>query len=177
LPRIGSMKPLLALLLAVLPLAACSDSEVAIEKQPITVFKFAELETVMAPYKGKPLLLNFWAIWCGPCVAELPELLEVGDEFADQGALVVGVSYDLMVPRKGKGPVDEELRGFLDAKGWDFPVLVYDEDDFDIEDHFGLPGGIPQTLAINAVGEVVDRQDGPAGRERFVEMMRAAMAE
>jgi len=162
LTRIGSMKPLLALLLAVLPLAACSDSEVAIEKQPITVFKFAELETVMAPYKGKPLLLNFWAIWCGPCVAELPELLEVGEEFADQGALVVGVSYDLMVPRKG---------------GWDFPVLVYDEDDFVIEDHFGLPGGIPQTLAINAAGEVVDRQDGPAGRERFVEMMRTAMAE
>jgi len=173
------MKPLLALLLAVLPLASCSDSEAAVDKAPISIVDFDELQVALAEYEGRPMLLNFWAIWCGPCVAELPELLEVGEEFADRNAIVVGVSDDLMV---AGAPENEEMlarmRKFLDGKGWDFPVLIFDGADHErLNEHYGLPGGIPQTLAINAAGEIVDRQEGRAEHERFVEMMRAAVGE
>lgn len=141
---------------------------------PIGIVDFAGLERALAARRGEGFLLNFWAMWCAPCVAELPELLEVVR--AHEGALLT-VSYDLMIPGAERETIESELRAFLAERELAMPVLVYDESDFAlIDERFGLPGDIPVTLAIDARGEIVDRENDAAGRERFEEMLSKALA-
>lgn len=149
---------------------------------PATVpLEVGGLDTVLrtvAEHEGQGLLLNFWAIWCGPCVAELPELLEVAEAYHAEGGRVQGVSYDLMAPLPDvdETNVETRVRDFLVKREFALPTVIYDDVDYQaVDDHFDLAGGIPVTLAINAAGEIVDREDKAAGRERFEEMMRKAL--
>lgn len=146
---------------------------------PAADLRFVDLdgiETALAEYRGHGVLLNFWAIWCSPCVAELPELLETGDKFRDEGGVVVTISYDLMIPGETREALLPRLEAFMFEREMDVPVLVFDENDYDgINARFDLPGEIPVTLAINRQGKAVDRQFGRADKERFEQMMRRAL--
>ena len=166
--------------LGVLGLVSCGADSVPEESAgaspSIEIVDFDGLEGALASRRGEGMLLNFWAMWCGPCVAELPELLEVAEEFESQGGRVVGISFDLMVPGGDVTTIEEELNAFLVKRGHSFDTLVYDELDYEkINEHFSLPGGIPVTIAIDKDGNVVDREDQAAGKERFEELMRAAL--
>ncbi|HET6204645.1 MAG TPA: TlpA disulfide reductase family protein [Planctomycetota bacterium] len=142
----------------------------------IDVVGLEGVEAALQGRRGKGVLLNFWATWCAPCVAELPELVQVAEEFAERGGVLLGVSYDLMVPGAEAAEVPGQVRAFFARKGLDFDVLVYDAADFDgINSRFGLPGEIPVTLAFDRRGDLVDRQEGPGNRARFAEMMRRAV--
>lgn len=165
--------------------AACTD-EVAPEESGAAstasvpaprVVGLAELETRLAEARGAPLLVNFWATWCAPCVAELPELIEVVAEFDDRGLQLVTVSYDSMVPGVADGEAALQLvRDHLTSSGLSFEVLVYDEDDYDgINERLGLPGPIPVTLAFDAEGREVARTEESTDAEGFRSLARAAL--
>ncbi len=151
----------------------------AANSQPdIRVVDLKALDAAVASYKGKPLLINFWAIWCQPCVAELPEFLETGREFRDRNTAVLTVSYDLMVPEVTREGVLKQMREFVAARKIDAPVLIYDAPDYDaINERFGLPGPVPVTIAIDAAGRIVERHSGQATRQQFQELMRKAMGQ
>ncbi len=141
----------------------------------IRVVDLEGLEAVLNEYRGQGVLLDFWAIWCAPCVAAIPELLEVAKEYRGKG-VVLGVSYDLMIPGVTRDEVLEQMRGFVAEHGIDIPILIYEADDYDsINERFALPGPIPATVAINGEGVVIDRQKGESSKERFVEMMEKAL--
>jgi thiol-disulfide isomerase/thioredoxin len=174
--------PGLALALSFFALASCSTGEgeaapPLVGAAPTTsIVGFDGLEAALAERRGSGYLLNFWAMWCAPCVAEMPELVEVGREYAERGGHVVGVSYDLMVAGADPATIASDVRAFLVARELDLSVLIYDEDDYDaVNERYGLPGAIPATLAIDAEGRVVDRQFGKADHTRFDEMMRKAL--
>jgi thiol-disulfide isomerase/thioredoxin len=136
------------------------------------------VDAALAARRGKGVLLNFWAIWCPPCVAELPDLAKVAREFAGRGGNLLGVSYDLMIEGASREAVPGQVREFLARKGLAFDVLVYDAADYDaINARFSLPGEIPVTLALDREGRIVDRQEGPGDERRFREMMRRALGE
>lgn len=82
-----------------------------------------------------------------------------------------------MVPGKTVAEVLPELEAFLAKRGLhDFPVLLYDADELDgLNDFLDLPGPIPCTIALDAEGREVDREEGAADAERFREMMRKAL--
>jgi thiol-disulfide isomerase/thioredoxin len=144
----------------------------------LSIVDFAGLEPALAELRGEGTLLNFWAVWCPPCVAELPELVEVGEQYADRGGRVVGISYDYMVDTGGAdgAAVQASVREFLAGRDLHYDSLIYDEIDHEaINERFELPGEIPVTLALDKDGRIVDRQHGRAGRERFEEMMRKAL--
>jgi thiol-disulfide isomerase/thioredoxin len=142
----------------------------------VRVVDLAGLDRALAAHRGQGVLVNFWAIWCEPCVAELPELLEVGREFRARGGVVVTVSYDLMVPDVTKAGVLKQMQDFVARRGIDAPVFIFDAPDYDaINARFGLPGPVPATVAIDRNGAIVDRQAGKSGRGRFTAMMTRAI--
>lgn len=170
------MKRCARVLLCVCLLAACSGP--VPEEPQIRFVDLAGLEKVLAEYRGKGVLLNFWAMWCEPCVAEMPELLETVRSYRGRGGAALGVSYDLMVPDATRDEVLQRLRSYVAEHKIDIPVLVYEADDYDaINQRFGLPGPIPVTLALDAGGAIVDREEKQAGKARFEEMMRKALGQ
>jgi len=100
-------------------------------------------------YAGKPVLLNFWATWCGPCKVEIPELVALQDKYRDEGFTVLGVSID--------DPA-EELKAFAAEYKMNYPVLMADEA---IQNAYGPLFAIPVTYFIKKDGTVCRKHFGP----------------
>jgi len=142
---------------------------------PARVVDLDGLVAVLEEHGDEALLVNFWATWCGPCVEEMPHLVDLAARWDAKGARVITVSFDLMVPGSDAEEACRVVDGFFTERGWRLETLVFDGDDYDaINARLDLPGPIPVTLALAPGGTEVDRQVGAAGEERFEEMMRRA---
>jgi len=80
-----------------------------------TLLDLSGAEVQLSDYRGKVLLLNFWATWCPPCQQEIPMFIKVYEEMKDQDFVVLAVSI-------GEGK--EKVSGFVSEKGMTFPVLL-----------------------------------------------------
>jgi thiol-disulfide isomerase/thioredoxin len=113
-------------------------------------------ELVMADLKGKPLVLNFWATWCPPCVKELPQFERFSQEFAAQGWQVIGVAIDSPAP----------VRDFLARVKVTFPIGLAGFQGTDLSRSLGnTQGALPFTVVIDRVGNVVERKLGETSFE------------
>ena len=168
------MKKLVVLSLMSCVFFSCSGR---VRNQPdVRVVDLKGLETALGEHRGEGVLLDFWAIWCEPCVAELPEILDIAHQYQSRGGTVMGVSYDLMVPGVTRDEVLKQVRAFVAQRKIDFPILIYEAEDYDtINQLYGLPGPIPFALAIGRRGNIVDRQEGQSGKARFAAMMQKAL--
>lgn len=108
--------------------------------------------------RGKAVLINFWATWCGPCVQEIPSLISLQKEFGPQGLEVIGVSMD----QGGAGPVQK----IIDKTGINYPVIMGNAQ---ISRDFGGIFGIPASFLVDQSGTVRKRFDGWTSHETFVE--------
>ncbi|MES3020012.1 MAG: TlpA disulfide reductase family protein [Pseudomonadota bacterium] len=99
----------------------------------------------LAQWKGKTLIVNFWAPWCAPCVEEMPELATLGAEHAGKGVQVIGVGIDSAA----------NIKRFADKFKIAFPLYVAGMQGTDLSREFGnTAGGLPYTVLIGADGEV-----------------------
>lgn len=163
-------------LLAFLACSLLSCSSTRSTAPDIRIVDLKGLESALAAHRGEGVLLDFWAIWCEPCVAELPELMDTAREFRGRGGAVLTVSYDLMIPGVTRDEVLQKMRAFVTERKIDAPVLIYDASDYDaINARFGLPGPIPVTLAFDRKGAIVDKNEGQANKTRFQAMMQKAL--
>jgi cytochrome c biogenesis protein CcmG, thiol:disulfide interchange protein DsbE len=95
-------------------------------------------------YSGQVVVLNFWASWCGPCIAEMPMLNRVADEFADDNVVVVGVNvWDSR----------DAAQRFVDELNITY-LIVEDDVATSIAVEYGLTG-VPETFVLNPDGEIV----------------------
>ncbi len=159
---------------ACLFLAACSPQEPA-PRAAESVMGLAEVQEFMDGCDGVPLLVNFWATWCSPCVEEMPTLARIADQGSGLGVKVITISFDLMVPNASLDSIQEEVIEL--RKNWSFPLPVFYFEGIDFDDinaTFGLPGPIPVTLAFDASGNEVDRIEGKASEEGFTRLLMAA---
>lgn len=101
-------------------------------------------------WKGKVVLLNFWATWCGPCRAEIPDLIALQETYRDQ-LVIVGLSVD-----EGANAL-ADVKSFVMNKKMNYPVAIVDEK---IEKLFGGVSSIPSTFVVNPEGKIVQRHLG-----------------
>ena len=110
----------------------------------------------MAAFRGRPLLLNFWATWCPPCVEELPLLNRFYGERSAQGWQVLGVAVD-------QPPA---VRKFLEKLPLAYPVAIATSGGMQLGRSLGnLQGGLPFTVVFGAEGRIRHRKIGQVQTE------------
>ncbi|MEQ1513855.1 MAG: TlpA disulfide reductase family protein [Lysobacteraceae bacterium] len=103
-------------------------------------------------WAGRPLLINVWASWCGPCIEELPELQRFSAKQGAKGVQVVGIALD--------GP--EAVRNFLTRVPVQYPILIEPPGPADASVRLGNPNGVlPYSVLIGADGRLLRQRIGP----------------
>jgi thiol-disulfide isomerase/thioredoxin len=118
----------------------------------------------LSELRGKAVLLNFWATWCGPCKIETPWLVELQREYGSQGLQVVGVAMD----DSGK----EDIEKFAHEMGVNYPVLLGKEA---VGDAYGGVPALPESFFIGRNGKIVDRIIGLKGRGEIEDAIKKAL--
>jgi thiol-disulfide isomerase/thioredoxin len=148
----------LVVLLFALPVIAAGQSN----NTPALVLKDLRGRTVrISDYKGKVVLLNFWATWCPPCRAEMPDLIKWQREFRGRGLQVIGITYPPTELR--------EVRRFIRSIKVNYPILIGATQTkmlFDSEET------LPITVVIDREGNIRERIEGILLDEEFEQKVK-----
>lgn len=105
-----------------------------------------------AQYAGRPLLVNLWASWCGPCIAEMPELERYAREQGGNGTQVVGIALD----------DPDAVRAFLQRVPVTYPIALDTPGPRDAGVRLGnLRGALPYSVLVSADGRLLKQRLGP----------------
>jgi peroxiredoxin len=108
----------------------------------------------LSQFRGKVVVLDFWATWCPPCKREIPDFIALQSAYSAKGLQVVGVALD------EPGPV----KAYAAQNGMNYPVLLGTND---IAQKYGGIEGIPTTFIIDKSGKIVNRFEGFRPKEVF----------
>ena len=114
------------------------------------------IDVKLASFKGKVIVLNFWATWCGPCRVEIPYLIELQRQYGED-LVVLGVSVD--------DPA-EKLKPYAVEMKINYPLLVGNGRQ-DFQDAYGPFWGIPVTVFVSRDGLIHKKHSGIASKEQF----------
>jgi thiol-disulfide isomerase/thioredoxin len=148
---------------------AAADAKAAGKAAPLdfTLKDMNGVDVKLASFKGKPIIVNFWATWCGPCRAEIPSLVELQTQYGAEGKdiVILGISVD--------DPI-EKLKPYATQMKMNYPVLVGNGRD-DVQDAFGPLWGIPVTVFIDREGRIAKKHSGIASKEQFEQEIKALL--
>lgn len=130
--------------------------QVAQRGQPIPAFSLQALDRspveLPAAYRGRPVLLNVWASWCGPCITEMPALQAFAKAEGANGIQVVGIALDDV----------EAVRAFVERTGVSYPILIDAPGPADAGVRLGNPKGVlPYSALVSADGRLLKQRIGP----------------
>ena len=119
----------------------------------------------LADYKGKVILLDFWATWCGPCKIEIPWFIEFQQKYGPSGLQVIGVSVD---------DTAEMLRPYVKDMKMNYPVLqgLHHED---IQNAYGPLWGIPVTIIISRDAKICVKHSGISSKDKFEKEIKSLL--
>ena len=139
-------------------------SEVAVENKkkvfkPAPDFTLSDIygaKKSLSDFKGKVIILDFWATWCPPCKAEIPHFIELYKEYRNQGLEIIGVALDWNAQRV--------VAPFVQERGINYTVLLGKKD---VTDLYGGIMSIPTTFIIDRNGGIRKRYIGYKDKEIF----------
>jgi len=119
----------------------------------------------LADFKGKVVMMNFFATWCGPCKYETPMFVQLQEQYRDKGVAFIGVQID-----------DDPalLKPFRDQYKVNYPLLLANDRD-DLQEAFGPFWGLPVTLMITRDGTICRRHMGLAAKEQMEKEIKAML--
>jgi thiol-disulfide isomerase/thioredoxin len=148
----------LAMLLVVMPVVALGQRN----KAPALTLKDVRGRTIrLSDYKGKVVLLNFWATWCPPCRSEMPEFIKMQREYQSKGLQVIGVTY----PPEQIG----EVRQFIRKLGVNYPIALGKKETKTL---FDQTDTLPLTVVIDRQGDVHELIEGILLPEEFEQKIK-----
>ena len=119
----------------------------------------------LTTYRGRPLLINFWATWCGPCKEEIPVLVELAEQYRSSDIAILGISVD---------DTQEDIKKFAAEHEVNYPMFVgfgHDE----LLESYGAEVAVPVTWFVASNGCPLATRAGAAPREWFVGQMKALL--
>jgi len=116
--------------------------------------------------RGKAVLLNFWATYCGPCKIEMPWFVELQKEYGPQGFQIVGVAMD--------DASTEDIAKFTREMGVNYPILIGEES---VGQNYGGVGVLPTTFFLDRDGKLIAREFGLQSRSVFVDHIKKALSQ
>lgn len=109
-------------------------------------------EVALSEFRGRPLVINFWATWCLPCIIEMPFVNRVYNEFRDQDVLFIGISEDA-----GGWP---DISSFFVEKNINVDYPIYLDIDQQAAEAFGGIFGLPNTFFVDSDGRITKKHIG-----------------
>src|SRR5690606_25745093 len=137
-------------------LAAC-DGKGEQANYDFTVKDMHGKDVRLADYKGKVVMMNFFATWCGPCKVETPWFVELQEKYRDQGVAFLGVQIE---------DDPQLLEAFAAEYKVNYPMLEANER-ADLQEAYGPFWGIPVTVMIQRDGTICKRHSGLATKDQF----------
>jgi peroxiredoxin len=128
----------------------------------------------LADYKGKAVVLDFWATWCAPCKIEIPWLTQLHDQYASQGLVVLGISEDDL-DLDDKAALLKQKQEIADSAmklHINYPVLI---DDKEVSKPYGGIDALPTTFYVDRNGKVVAATIGLADRDEIEANIKKAL--
>ncbi len=176
------MKKLLVLLLALSMLLCCGcgekeeaeketetqvTTEEPVELAPqITVYDRAGKTVQLSDMKGKPVVINFWATWCGPCKSELPAFQQAYETYGED------VCFMMVDMVSGRTETKAGAIEYVDGQGYTFP-LYFDEDETAVM-AYNITA-VPATFVIDANGVLVDQHVGAMSFEALEALLQTVL--
>ena len=123
-------------------------------------------EVRLSDFRGKIVVLNFWATWCGPCRKEMPDFIELQKEYGNDGLQFIGIALD----QEGA----DKVRPFVERNKISYPILIGNNE---IADKYGGMNAIPVTFLIDRKGMIRNHYIGMRQKSDLEEMALALMRE
>ena len=137
------------------------------QSSPAPDFSLESLDgstTHLSDFRGKAVLLNFWATWCGPCKIEMPWFVDFQKQYGSQGLQIVGVAMD--------DASKEDIGKFAKDMGVNYPILIGKEA---VGDQYGGVPALPETFLIARDGKIVDKIIGLRGKAEIEDAIKEAL--
>jgi peroxiredoxin len=119
----------------------------------------------LSDYRGKAVLLNFWATWCSPCKVEMPWFVDLQKKYGNDGLVVLGIAMDDTETAK--------IAQFTSEMGVNYPVLLGTDR---VSEQYGNVDYLPTTFYIDRDGKIVGKGTGLLGRREIEENVQKALA-
>ena len=119
----------------------------------------------LSSLRGKAVIVDFWATYCGPCKIEMPWFVELQKQYGPQGLQIVGVAVD--------DAGEKTISDFTHKMGINYPILIGNEK---VADLYGGLDGLPTTFFLDRSGKIIDRQLGLISESVIVDNIKKGLA-